>query len=259
MNDLVSIIMPSYNTGRFIKESIESVLAQSYADWELIIVDDCSTDDTDLVVEPYLTDKRIRYLKNDSNSGAAVSRNRALREARGKWIAFLDSDDLWLPEKLEKQISFMKENGYAFSYTDYMIQLNGKWIPYVFTGPRVVTRRKMYNYCYFSTITVMYDRDIIGLIQIENLRKNNDYAMWLQAVEKSNCYRFPECLSYYIKHEGSVSSGSKLKLIKWHYTLYKKGLHKNRLVSIVLTARNLFFGTIKKVVYKKKTTYIPKI
>ena len=253
MAGLVSIIMPSYNTAEYIAESIQSVLSQSYTDWELIVVDDCSTDNTDEVVDKFLLDERIRYLKNDVNSGAAVSRNRALREARGKWIAFLDSDDLWEPLKLEKQIAFMQEQGYAFSYTDYMIQLNGRWLPYIYTGPREVNRRKMYDYCYFSTITVMYDRDVIGLIQIENLRKNNDYAMWLQAIEKSNCYRFPECLSYYIKHEGTVSSGSKLKLIKWHYILYKKGLHKNRCAAVVLTARNLLFGVIKKIIYKEKT------
>ena len=258
MTGLVSIIMPSYNTGLYIKYSIESVLAQSYMNWELIIVDDCSTDNTDEVVSQYLYDSRIKYLKNEKNSGAAVSRNYALREAKGKWIAFLDSDDSWHPKKLEKQIAFMQENGYTFSYTDYMIQLNGEWLPYIYTGPRVVTRRKMYDYCYFSTITVMYDRDVIGLIQIESLRKNNDYAMWLQAIEKSNCYRFPECLSYYIKHEGSISSVSKLKLIKWHYILYRKGLHKSKFLSVVLTARNLFYGAIKKIIYKKKTTNIPK-
>lgn len=257
MNDLVSIIMPSYNTGRFIKETVESVLAQTHSNFELIIVDDCSTDNTDEVVASF-EDARIKYIKNEKNSGAAVSRNRALREATGKWIAFLDSDDLWEPEKLEKQIAFMTENGYHFTYTDYMIQLNGEWFPYVYTGPRVVNRRKMYNYCYFSTITVMYDREAIGLIQIENLRKNNDYAMWLQAIEKSKCYRFPECLSYYIKHEGSVSSGSKLKLIKWHYILFKKGLHKNAFCATLLTMRNMFFGVLKKIVYKKKTTFIPK-
>ena len=113
MTDLVSIIMPSYNTAKYIKASIDSVLAQTYPYWELIIVDDCSTDETDEVVAAY-TDERIRYIKNEKNSGAAVSRNRALREAKGRWIAFLDSDDVWLPEKLEKQISFMKNNGYFF-------------------------------------------------------------------------------------------------------------------------------------------------
>jgi len=259
MNALVSIIMPSYNTGKYIGDSIRSVLAQTYTNWELIIVDDCSTDDTDEVVAPYLQDPRIRYLKNERNSGAAISRNYALREAKGKWIAFLDSDDLWVPEKLEKQLAFMKENGYAFTYTDYMIRLNDQWLPYIYTGPKVVNRRKMYNYCYFSTITVMYDCERIGLVQIEDLRKNNDYAMWLQIIEKSNCYRLPECLSYYIKHEGSVSSGNKLRLIKWHYILFNKGLKKNAVVSVMLTLRNLFFGVMKKIAYKETTTYIPKI
>ena len=100
-DDLVSIIMPSYNTADFISETIDSVLNQSYKNWELIIVDDCSTDNTDEIIKKYLSDQRIRYLKNEKNSGAAVSRNYALREAKGKWIAFLDSDDLWLHEKLE--------------------------------------------------------------------------------------------------------------------------------------------------------------
>lgn len=223
MNELVSIIMPSYNTANYIGDSIASVLNQTYKNWELIIVDDCSSDDTDEVLAKYLYDERIRYFKNETNSGAAVSRNRALREARGKWIAFLDSDDLWLPEKIEKQVKFMKDNGYAFTFTDYRICLNGEWLPYIITGPNVVNKRKMYNYCYFSTITVMYDREKIGLIQIANLRKNNDYAMWLKVIEKSNAYRLPECLSYYIKHEGSVSSGNKMKLIKWHYKLFRIG------------------------------------
>ena len=106
MNDLVSIIMPSYNTEQYIAETIQSVINQTYQNWELIIVDDCSTDNTDTVVGK-IKDSRIRYLKNEKNSGAAVSRNKALREANGRWVAFLDSDDLWKPEKLEKQISFM--------------------------------------------------------------------------------------------------------------------------------------------------------
>lgn len=252
MNDLVSIIMPSYNTGRYIAESIRSVQAQTYGNWELLIVDDCSTDDSLAVIGEFLSDSRICLLQNEKNSGAAISRNRALREAKGRWIAFLDSDDLWKPEKLEKQLAFMQENGYAFTYTDYNIQLNGQWLPYVYTGPKVVNKRKMYNYCYFSTITVMYDRAVIGLIQIADLRKNNDYAMWLQAIEKSPCYRLPECLSSYIKHEDSISGGSKLKLIKWHYRLFRQGLGKSPVVSTVLTGNNLFHGVIKKLRYKEK-------
>ena len=251
-NDLVSIIMPSYNTGGYIKNSIESVLAQTYENWELIIVDDCSTDDTDSIVGQF-SDKRIRYLKNKKNSGAAISRNYALREAKGRWIAFLDSDDLWLPEKLEKQIAFMENNGYSFSYTDYKIRWNGKnEDPRVYTGPDVVNRKRMYKYCYFSTITVMYDRNVVGLIQIADIKKNNDYAMWLQIIEKTNCYRFPECLSVYCKHDNSVSSGSKLKLIKHHYIMFRKALNRSPVVSLLFTVRNLFFGVIKKFYYTHK-------
>ena len=243
--------MPSYNTGRYIGDSIKSVLAQTYENWELIIVDDCSTDDTEAVLAQF-DDPRIRFLKNEKNSGAAVSRNKALREAKGRWIAFLDSDDLWEPEKLSRQLEFMVDNGYSFTYTDYSICLNGQWLPYVYTGPARVTKRKMYHYCYFSTITVIYDAQKVGLVQIENLRKNNDYAMWLQIIEKADCYRFPQRLSYYIKHDDSVSGGSKWKLIKHHYILFRKGLHKTPFISAVLTVGNLFFGVLKKMFYKKK-------
>ena len=249
--DLVSIIMPSYNTEAFIAESIKSVLAQTYTNWELIIVDDCSTDNTDAAVAAF-DDARIKYIKNEKNSGAAVSRNRALREAQGKWIAFLDSDDLWFPEKLEKQIAFMTEHDYKFTYTDYNIQLNGTWLPYVYTGPKKVTKRKMKDYCYFSTITVMYDRTYVGLIQIEPVKKNNDYAMWLRIIEKTPCYRYPECLSSYIKHEGSISSGSKWRLIKHHYILWRVAEKKNPVSAVILTLRNLFWGTIKKLTYKNR-------
>ena len=119
MHDLVSIIMPSYNTAQYIADSIRSVQAQTYKNWELLIVDDCSSDNSDDVVAPFLSDARIHYLKNEVNSGAAVSRNYALREAKGRWIAFLDSDDLWQPEKLAWQILFMEKENCHISYTYY--------------------------------------------------------------------------------------------------------------------------------------------
>ena len=252
MNELVSIIMPSYNTADFIEKSIKSVINQTYKNWELIIVDDCSTDNTDEVVEKFLSDKRIVYIKNEKNSGAAVSRNCALREAKGKWIAFLDSDDLWHPQKLEKQIEFMEKTGYKFTYTDYQIQLNGEWLPYIIYGPEKVTKRKIKDYCYFSTITVMYEREYVGLIQIEPVRKNNDYAMWLKIIEKTPCYRFPENLSVYVKHDGSISSGSKWKLIKHHYILWRVAENKSLISSVLLTLRNVFWGIFKRYMYKKK-------
>ncbi|MDO4811329.1 MAG: glycosyltransferase family 2 protein [Eubacteriales bacterium] len=252
-NDLVSVIMPSYNCEAYIEASIRSVLAQTYENWELLIVDDCSTDGTVPIVQSF-RDDRIKLFFNERNSGAAVSRNRALREARGRWIAFLDSDDLWHPEKLERQISYMEKNGYAFSCTDYRINLNGTWLSHVNTGPMAVDRRRMYRYCYFSTITVIYDRNVAGLIQIGDLRKNNDYAMWLRVIEKCNCYRLPQCLSFYIKHDNSVSGGRKWKLIKWHYRLFRQEQEKGVLPALYCTARNLFFGVIKKAFFKHSVT-----
>lgn len=244
--------MPSYNTGRFIKETIESVLAQSYPTWELIIVDDCSTDNTDEVVSHYLTDERIHYIKNDTNSGAAVSRNRALREAKGRWIAFLDSDDLWEPDKLQKQISFMNDQGYHFSYTNYIemdegSKANGKSV----TGPKCISKHGMYNYCWMGCLTVMYDARKVGLIQIADIKKNNDYAMWLKVCKKANCYLLDETLARYRKRSGSISNHRYIKLIKWHYKLYREAENKDTISSFVLTIRNLFFGVFKKIRYVK--------
>lgn len=168
MNDLVSIITPSYNTAKYIAETIESVQAQTYTNWEMIIVDDCSTDNTDDIVAPFLTDSRIRYLKNPQNSGAAVSRNYALREAKGRWIAFLDSDDLWMPDKLRRQIDFMEQEGHHFSYTYYCeIDEASKPIGITVMGPKRITKRGMYNYCWPGCLTVIYDALTVGLIQIK--------------------------------------------------------------------------------------------
>ena len=257
-DSLISIIMPSYNASKYITDSIKSVQNQTYENWELIIVDDCSKDNTVEIIKSF-NDERIRLFKNEVNSGAAISRNRALREANGRWIAFLDSDDLWVPEKLEEQLTYMRVNNYAFTYTDYRIQLNGEWLPFICTGPDRVNKKKMYDYCYFSTITVMYDQKKVGLIQIADLKKNNDYAMWLKAVDRVDCFRYPKCMSYYIKHDGSVSSGSKIKLIKWHYILFRKGLEKNPILSWIYTANNIVHGVIKKIVYKKSTDEDPVI
>lgn len=250
MNDLVSIIMPNYNASKYIDASIHSVLNQTYKNFELIIVDDVSTDNSVELIKKY-EDKRIKLFINEKNSGAAISRNRALREAKGKWIAFLDSDDIWDCNKLEKQINFMNANDYKMSFTDYRICNNGIWENVVRTAPNKITYRKIINYCYFFTSTVMYDANYVGLIQITDLKKNNDYGMWLHAVRKTNAYRLSENLAFYIKHDSSISAGSKFKLIKHHYILFRQELGKNRLSAFCLTINNLFYGVLKKVFYKK--------
>lgn len=250
---LVSIIMPSYNTASFIEETIQSVLNQTYTNWELIIVDDCSTDNTDEVLEN-IKDSRIRYFKNDKNSGAAVSRNKALREAKGQWIAYLDSDDLWMPEKLEKQIHFMETNGYAFSYTNYEeIDVNGNKTGVSITGPKKITKTGMFNYCWPGCLTVMFDANKIGLIQIEDIKKNNDYAMWLKVCRKADCFLLDETLGQYRKGRiGSVSTHSIKTMIGWHYKLYHEAECMGKIESLYNTGRNLIFGFYKKKRYVKK-------
>lgn len=250
---LVSIIMPSYNTAPYIKQTIQSVLDQTYINWELIIVDDCSTDNTNEVVDT-IKDCRIHYLKNEKNSGAAISRNKALREAKGQWIAYLDSDDLWMPEKLEKQIKFMEENGYVFSYTNYEeIDVDGYKTGVKVTGPKKITKTGMFNYCWPGCLTVMYDANKIGLIQIEDIKKNNDYAMWLKVCRKADCYLLDEILGQYRKGRvGSVSNHSIRTMIGWHYKLYREAEDMGILSSLFNTGRNLVFGFYKKKRYVRR-------
>ena len=254
MNTMISIIMPSYDTAQYIEQSILSVQKQTYENWELIIVDDCSTDNTDEVVKPLLSDARIRYLKNEKNSGAAVSRNRALREAKGKWIAFLDSDDLWLPEKLEKQVAFMEQNGYHFSYTNYEeIDMAGEKTGVRVTGPKKITKTGMFNYCWPGCLTVMYDAETVGLIQIADIKKNNDYAMWLKVCRKADCYLLDECLAQYRKgRAGSVSTHSVKTMVGWHYKLFREAEGFGLVQSVCNTAKNLLWGVYKKISYVKK-------
>lgn len=250
-NDLVSIVMPSYNTAKFIEETINSVLNQTYKNWELIIVDDYSIDNTDDIVSKF-TDDRIRYIKNEKNYGAAVSRNIALRKARGRWIAFLDSDDLWHKEKLERQIKFMKENNYSFSYTNYhQIDEESNCLNISVTGPKEISKYGMFRYCWVGCLTVMYDFNKVGIIQIKNIRKNNDYAMWLKVAKKENCYLLDEDLASYRIRSGSISRHSNLELIKWHYKLFR--LEFNQIISFVFMMQNILFGIYKKIRYVNRT------
>lgn len=254
MNNLVSIITPSYNTAGYIADTIRSVQAQTYTNWELIIVDDCSGDATDGVVRPFLADDRICYLKNEKNSGAALSRNRALREARGRWVAFLDSDDLWHPEKLERQVAFMENNDCQFSCTGYgEMDEAGTPLGIHVSSPGKITRLGMYAYCWPGCLTVMYDRQALGLLQIPDIRKNNDYAMWLRLCRQADCLYLPQELAFYRRNRsGSVSTQGYATLIRWHYKLWREAEGQSAPASLFWTGINLVCGVYKKLRYVRR-------
>ncbi len=250
----VSIIMPNYNCEKFLEETISSVINQTYKNWELLIVDDCSTDNSVEVIKSYCNkDDRIKLFINEKNSGAAASRNWALREATGKWIAFLDSDDLWLSEKLEKQLAFMTENEYLFSFTKYrQIDEQSQPTGRVVIGPKKISQKKMkYCCCYLGCLTVMYDAEKIGVVQIdETIRKRNDDAMWLKVRKFADAYYLDELLAEYRVRKGSISHQGKWNLVKYHYRLYRIGDKRNPI--------SAFFCMIKNIVkvMKKKWKYI---
>ena len=257
--ELVSIIMPSYNCGQYVEETIRSVQAQTYQNWEIIFMDDCSPDNTISIINVLREkDNRIRFFQNKANSGAAVSRNNALREAKGRWIAFLDSDDIWEPTKLEKQIKFMEENGYAFSYTGYQeIDSDSKPTGVFISGPKHVTKQGMNNFCWPGCLTVMYDASKIGLIQIEDIKKNNDYAMWLKVCKKADCYLLPEVLAKYRRgRAGSVSTHGITTMIGWHYKLWREAEKRSVIASLWLTGVNLVCGLYKKKKYVKRNQVV---
>lgn len=252
---LVSIITPNWNCGGYVTATIRSVQAQTYQNWEMIIVDDCSTDGSAKVIEPLMADdSRIHLLKNSMNSGAAVSRNYALREAKGRWIAYLDSDDLWAPEKLEKQLEFMVNGGYSFSYTEYKeIDDRSKETGVLISGPKKVSKLGMFAFCWPGCLTVMFDREKVGLIQIEDIKKNNDYAMWLKVCRKAKCYMLREPLAFYRRGRvGSISTHGYSTMIRWHYKLWHDAEGMNAVASVFWTGINLVCGVFKKLVYVKK-------
>ncbi len=254
--ELISIIMPTYKCGKFIEESIISVQSQTYKNWELIIVDDCSEDGTvDLVLDYQKSDDRISLYQNATNSGAAVTRNTALKNAHGRWIAFLDSDDLWEPSKLEKQIKFMKENNFAFTYHEYVeIDEQDNELGVHVSGKVHVGQFDMYACCWPGCLSVMYDASKIGLIQINDIKKNNDTAMWLKVIKKADCYLLPECLGKYRRRANSITPKPIWKRIWAHYPLFRVAEEMNPISATFWVIMNVFGNAYKKFRYVKRYT-----
>lgn len=216
--------MPTYNCGKYIAESIDSVICQTITDWEIQIVDDCSTDNTYEVIKPYLEKyPNIHYYCLPQNGGPAVARAEAINRATGKYVAFLDSDDVWYQEKLEKQIKFMEKTGATFSCTGYAcMDGNGNPLHYAMLPPKKID----YQTCIrlsnpIGNLTAMYDQEALGKFKVPVIRKRNDFALWLQILKKTECcYGMDTVLATYrTGRKGSVSS-NKLKQMKYHWRLY---------------------------------------
>lgn len=224
MNELVSIIMPTYNCAPFIAQSVESVLAQDYKNWELIIVDDCSTDNTKSVLFPYLAKyPNIVYTRLEKNSGPAAARSEALKQAKGDYVAFLDSDDLWFAQKLSRQLDFMQKNKVPFCAAGYeLLEENGTSKGVDILPPEKTDYDKMLRLsCPIGNLTVMYDRRVVGDQTVPAIRKRNDFALWLQILHKTPvCYGMKDVLGKYRLRTQSVSS-NKLELLPFHWHLYR--------------------------------------
>lgn len=250
---LVTVIVPTYNCEKYIKETIESILKQTYSNFEILVIDDCSTDST-LDVINSLNDKRITVLVNEKQSGAAFSRNRGISNARGKYIAFLDGDDIWRKTKLEDQVSFMETNGYSFSCTNYdEIDENSNPLGVVVSGPKVVSHKSFIKSDYIGCLTVMYKKDIYPDLSIPNtIYKRNDYALWIKISEKANCYRLNKVLASYRKTSSSLSSGKKIALVKYHKDMFQKLYNFGKIKSSFYAWRNVFYYVYRRIRYAKR-------
>lgn len=183
---LVSIIMPNYNSEKYLSFTLDSLIEQTYRNWELIFIDDCSSDKSLEIIERYQkNDKRIKIKRLKKKMGAAIARNIGIKESKGKYVAFLDSDDLWVKNKLEKQIEFMQKKEVDFSYSEYMLMdEDGKKIKKIAKIIKKLSYSKMLYHCFTGCLTVIYDQEKIGKVEGPDILKSNDYALFLQVLKK---------------------------------------------------------------------------
>lgn len=221
-NSMVSVVTPVYNAADFLKETIESVLQQSYQDFEYLLVDDCSTDNSADIIKKFAnTDSRIKYIKLDTNSGAAVARNTGIENAKGRYIAFIDSDDVWYPEKLTKQLKFMTEQNEAFTYTGYEHITEDGEVQSAPSFPKRLNYSGLLKNTAIACSTVVIDREIIGDFSMPLVRKGQDTATWLKILRDHDyAYLVDEVLNQYRGREGSLSS-NKLDALKRTWNTYR--------------------------------------
>ena len=222
---LVSVITPVYNSEKYIRQTIESVLSQTYTNWEMLLADDCSPDHSaEIIAEYAAADSRIKYIRMPQNGGAALARNAALEQARGRYIAYLDADDIWLPTKLERQIDFMTKNHVVFTCCDYeKIEDDGTPLDKVVHMPKTITYEQLLRNTIIQTVGVVVDTDSVdrSLLVMPNVRRGQDSATWLQMLRNGvEFYGQNEVLAQYRRVPQSLSS-NKLSAMKRTWYLYR--------------------------------------
>lgn len=222
---VVSVITPSFNSQDYLSETIESVLTQTFGDWEMIIIDDCSDDESYSIAQQFSKeDERIRSLRLSKNSGAAVARNKGIELAEGRYIAFLDSDDLWKPDKLKKQVKFMRQNNYLLTYTYYkMINESGEDLEKIINPPARITYADLLKANHVGCLTAMYDSKKIGKVYMPNILKRQDYGLWLKILKNNVefAYCIKEPLALYRRRNNSISN-NKLEMVRYHWRLFRQ-------------------------------------
>ncbi len=243
---MVSIITPSHNAELFIAQTIKSVLAQTYQEWEMIIVDDLSSDNTLQVIEIYTNiDPRIKLIKSEQQSGPADTRNKAIQAAQGRYIAFLDADDLWMAQKLEKQIAFMVQYDLAFTYSSYKVVNEKSEALTTFVTLPEISYKSMLKTCSVGCLTAIYDTEKLGKMYMPNLPKRQDYALWLTIMKKIGTTQgIVEPLAYYRTGKTSVSS-NKINAAAWQWKVYRNVEQLGLIKSIYYFMNYAYFG-IKK-------------
>jgi glycosyltransferase involved in cell wall biosynthesis len=249
---LVSVVIPTFNSEKYISDTIISVQNQSYQNWEIILVDDGSTDTTRTIITTFLTDKRIQFYPLGKNSGTGVARNFGVSKAAGKYIAFLDADDMWKPEKLEKQIDFLKKNNLPFTFSFYdCINEDGKSLNKRVEAPQNLSYLQLFFCNYVGNLTGIYDVDYFGKIAISSIRKRQDWMHWLIILKKIKTAKpVPESLAIYRIRENSLST-SKTALIQYNFTVYRQFHGFNFIVSCFCMIGFLFTQLVIKPFYCK--------
>ena len=254
-NELISIITPVYNAHNNLEESIHSVIKQSYTNWELILVDDASSDGSLEIIKKYANlDNRIKYLHHSKNKGAALSRNNGLKHSRGRFITYLDSDDYWDKNKLKKQVKFMLKNNYAFTCVAYeKIDANGNSLHKIITCPNEINYNLYLRNTIIQTDCVMFDTKYIPkkLLKMPNIKKRQDAITWANILKHGyKCYGLKERLSFYRVLPNSLSS-NKISVARVNWYWYRK-IEKLTLIKAMYCFIGYAFNAIKKRFYYEK-------